>query len=466
MRGGWQGLWMAAMMVVAQLIIGGGPVRALEEERDATSQTQYDDVMIEFGPLSPAPDSQESEIARLPSTCKGSLYSGGSFNISHQPNAPGPTDHRGLSGLKVGARFNIESQFSSYWAFHVGGAGCHDFVFKIFPDKGFTDAYTDQNENELEFDEVWIRAALGRLVNLKMGRQTVRWGKAATIEVLDVLSPKDYRILGLADIEDLSLPVCMTRMSLNSKAMSLNLMGLHEVRFNKIPVYGSDFYPAQSPAPDQQVPESNLENTQVGISLDVYRHQFDFSLNGASYFQDRMYLATDQGTRVRRHSRVNLLGGSFSVAVGSLVLYGETAYLQGLDFHNTDAPKDRWDLLAGLEYNGIKDTVISAEAANRYLLKFEAPLNASPDNAVENEFRMVANLKRDFFYNTLHFGYQLSWYALDGSGGAYQRFRLDYDMTDHWVVTGGVIFYESGDYFLLQNIGDNDRLFFNISYAF
>jgi hypothetical protein len=161
-----------------------------------------------------------------------------------------------------------------------------------------------------------------------------------------------------------------------------------------------------------------------------------------------------------------LLGGSLSFAVGSWVFYGETAYIEGLDYYNTDEAKDRWDVLAGFEYNGIKDTVISAEAANRHLLEFEAPMEASPDNAEENESRLVVNLKRDFLYNTLHLNYQLSLYDLDGSGGAYQRFRGGYDMTDHWTVVGGVIVYESGDYFRLQNIGDNDRLFLTISYAF
>ena len=42
---------------------------------------------------------------------------------------------------------------------------------------------------------------------------------------------------------------------------------------------------------------------------------------------------------------------------------------------------------------------------------------------------------------------------------------LDYAVTDRIWVQAGVITYQSGDKTSFQNIGDNDRVFFEIKYS-
>ena len=53
-----------------------------------------------------------------------------------------------------------------------------------------------------------------------------------------------------------------------------------------------------------------------------------------------------------------------------------------------------------------------------------------------------------------------------GEDGMFERFQLDYDFTDAVTLTGGVIFYQSGDQGALSGIEDNDRAFFELSYEF
>jgi len=53
-----------------------------------------------------------------------------------------------------------------------------------------------------------------------------------------------------------------------------------------------------------------------------------------------------------------------------------------------------------------------------------------------------------------------------GQDSAPQGFSAEYDATDSIQLTGGVVFYESGDFAEYGNIEDNDRLFCKIRYSF
>ena len=44
----------------------------------------------------------------------------------------------------------------------------------------------------------------------------------------------------------------------------------------------------------------------------------------------------------------------------------------------------------------------------------------------------------------------------DGSGGAFYRVSMKYDVMDAFSITSGIVGYESGDNRFFKNIGDND----------
>ena len=67
--------------------------------------------------------------------------------------------------------------------------------------------------------------------DLKAGRQIVVWGRMDNIRVNDVLNPLDLRIPGLTDIEDLRLPVFMTRVDYYLANIALTGYLIHERRY-------------------------------------------------------------------------------------------------------------------------------------------------------------------------------------------------------------------------------------------
>ena len=50
--------------------------------------------------------------------------------------------------------------------------------------------------------------------------------------------------------------------------------------------------------------------------------------------------------------------------------------------------------------------------------------------------------------------------------GGFQRFTAEYDWTDSIELTGGVVFYQSGDLRRTTGIGNNDRVFGEVQYNF
>ena len=134
----------------------------------------------------------------------------------------------------------------------------------------------DLYEWEAEFTEVYLQGSLLRDLDLKIGRQVVNWGTGETFRVVDVLNPLDNREPGLVDIEDLRLPVVMTKLDYYFGDWDLSLIAVHERRFSDDPVFGSDFFPPRwvsdcrirsrrrlSPIPNR--PSPSAASSRVGI---------------------------------------------------------------------------------------------------------------------------------------------------------------------------------------------------------
>ena len=56
--------------------------------------------------------------------------------------------------------------------------------------------------------------------------------------------------------------------------------------------------------------------------------------------------------------------------------------------------------------------------------------------------------------------------GVTGQDGTLQRFSAEYDVNDAVQVTGGMVLYQSGDLVRFQEIGENDRVYFDIKYSF
>ncbi len=400
---------------------------------------------------------------------KGHIELGSSYNFSHRPPRAGETDWRGLSSLYVETAGEVAFAFSRDWKAKVSGRGLFDAVYSLQGRHHYTAQVLDSQEKEIELMEAFVQGRLSNHLDIKLGRQIVVWGSSDNIRVIDVLNPLDLRQPGLVDMEDLRLPVTMTRMDYYWDQFNVSGILVHEARFNKEPAFGSDFYPYAVPLPNDQEPDTFLEHPEWALALNGGFHKWDFSLNLARIFDDQPHVEIYPGTGpFLGHARLTMAGASGSVTLGNWMIKAEAAYFDGIRFYNLFGEDfQRIDVMAGLEFTGFKETFISLETVARHHTHWDQVLELPPDYAMETDFQTALRISRTLLHERLTLTYLGMLWGKQLENGGFHRFESAYEISDTLSLTGGLILYQSGDKKIeTQNIGDNDRVFVRFRYHF
>ena len=408
----------------------------------------------------------EETVKEKPWELNGAVTVSSSYNYAHKTPATGETDYRDLSRLKTELQLDLEVELPRDWKFFASGRGFYDFAYTINGRNNYTKETLDEYENELEFRDFYLQGSLAKNLDLKSGRQIVVWGKSDSIRVTDVLNPTDNREPGMVDMEDLRLPVSMTRLDYYFGDWNLTAIVIHETRLPKNPPVGSEFYPLPFPPPPEDAPTANSE---YAAALNGIFSGWDISFYYARLFDDQTHIEIVPATlqMVRRHSPLSMAGAAVTVAAGNWLLKAEAALFDGLEFFNLPGgKKSRSDLLIGVEYSGFTDTGISLEAVNRRINGFDEKLKGSPDFKKEDEFATALRFNRDFMNDTVHLVALVLTFGGGGEDGGVQRFSVKYDVTDDYSVTGGLVAYQPGKGIPFGKWDDNDRLFIDFKYSF
>ena len=474
-------LFYALLLCCVFLMHTGGEVQAAEddevksliegfEEDTATAEEpSLEDMMSGFD--SDETESQNgtpSDEKKSPVTLDGYFKVGASWNIAHDEPETGETDWRGLSKLRSEIQADVTTQLHKNWKLLVSGKLFFDAAYGIRGRDEFTDEVIDEYEWEAEWREVYLQGRLGSHLDLKAGRQIVVWGRSDNLRITDVLNPLDRREPGLTDIEDLRLPTAMSRLDGYWGQWNLTGIAIHEIRFNKNPVFGSDFFPATMPLPSEETPSDTFDNTEWALALNGIFSGKDISFYWANLFDENAHTVLSPGSGlIRQHARVSMWGAAGNLALGNWLLIGEAAYWTGLKFfNNADQRYQRLDALVGIEYSGFDDTTLTLEWAVRHIHDFEEGLKSAPDFAQEDEIINAVRLTRTFWNETLESTLLALVYGPLGQDGSLMRLTLDYDWSDSVSIKIGAVFYQSGDRFTFREIGDNDRLFLEIKYSY
>ena len=353
------------------------------------------------------------------------------------------------------------------WRLFASAKGFYDFAYAINGRDDYTDEVLDEYEEELELREAYLAGPLSKSVDLKLGRQIVVWGRSDNVRVTDVLNPLDQREPGLTDIEDLRLPVTMARLDAHSGPWTLTGLVIPEIRFDKQPVYGHDFYPSDQPLPHEKVPTDGFDNPEYAAALSGIFPGWDVSLYWARIYDDQSHAELSRsGSLFLTHSRLTMLGIAGERALGNFLLFGEAAWFDGLEFFNSEKNYSRTDLLAGVEYAGFHDTTVSFEVVRQHLNGFVDELAISPDEAREEIYETVLRLSRTFWHERLTLTALAYTFNAFGQDGVLQRLQGEYELAAGVNATVGVVLFQSGDLPAFQNIGNNDRLFAEVKWNF
>ncbi len=397
----------------------------------------------------------------------GSLTIGTSWNFAQKSPDPGRPDYRGISMLRTTAALNTDFNINS-WQARISGHGFYDAAWHYNDRDLYTDRFLDSMEDEFEFDDFYIAGSLANHLDIKIGRQVVVWGKADNVRVTDVLNPLNNQTPGMVDIKYRRLPVCMGKLDYYTGSWNLSTILIQEVRFDKNPIFNSEFYPGTMPMPQEKNPAPfSPDIRQYGIALNGIFSGWDISFYRARIYDNRAHITTDSGMVLREHNRVSMTGITCNMAWGNLLFKGEGAFWQDLEFGavpNQDF--NRIDLMAGLEYTGFSETMVSLEVVNRHINNFDHRLTLAPDFARKDLLQTVLMMTKDFANDTVQLKILCSIFGPKGNDGAFERAQLEYNLSDHTTLTLGFVLYQTGDLPGFSTIGSSDRIFFEYKYAF
>lgn len=403
----------------------------------------------------------------------GYVEFGATCNVSHSAPPPGRTDWRGLSELRTELQLELDGKLSRHWRTFVSGNAFHDFAYAINGRDDYTAQVLKTYENEVELRKAYVEGRLTSWLDMKVGRQIEVWGRSDNIRVTDVLNPLDIRQPGKTDIEEIRLPLFMSKLDFYWGDWNVSGIAVHENRYNKTPVWGSDFFPYDRPLPEEEIPDTRLRDTELAAALTGIFSGWDVSFYYADYFDDEPYLALKPRGPVLSHARLTMTGAAMNFAMGNWLLKAEGAWFDGIRYgayltrfgmiENTGL-YSRLDTLAGVEYTGLTETTITVEAVNRHVPDFDPEAELS--GARKNVFQTTVRVFSEFMNQTLHVTALASIYGSMGDDGAYYRLTAVYDVVDNLELTAGAVLYQSGDLPSFSNIADSDRVYCNLRYNF
>ncbi len=392
----------------------------------------------------------------------------GSYNFQQDEPVENETDYR-LSRLKYKLIPEFKLEISNSWNTFISANIFYDYAYFINGEKNYRQEVIDTYQSEIEFREAYIQGTITNYLDIKVGRQIVVWGKSDSIRVVDVLNPLDFREPGMMDIEDLRLPVGMIKTDFYYANWNLSAIVIPEIRFNKTPPLGSDFYLGQGDPIAENIPNS-IVNPEFAVSLNSTFSGWDLSFHAAQVYDDIPYVKMNNSTPATlNHSRINLAGGATNFVLGNWLFKSETAIIDGLAFSNSNNLLRRLDVMFGFDYTGIQDIVYSVEAVNRRLLNYNIALEELPDLTLRDEEQIALRYTGNFFREKLQLVALLSIFGTSIDDGAFYRGSAEYEIFDAFsIMVGGIVYQaqKNNANSIPSKIAKNDRVFFDLRYSF
>jgi len=384
-------------------------------------------------------------------------------------------EYSGINQAQTSLYLQVDGKLSDDWKVRLSGDVFYDAVYDIYSDNDYNDDTLDAYRTQLRLDDTYLQGRLTRDIDIKIGRQIVVWGKSDSIRITDVINPIDNRVPGMTDIEDLRLSVGMFKLDYYWDSWNFSAMAIAESRIMLEAAPRSEFFPVDNVfplgAPDPFIelvtPDTSWENMQYAFAANGVFSGWDLSFYAADVLDQKWHI--DPNTLTRTVSKIQMLGSALNIAKGSWLLKSEVAYLDGVKYNSTTDAKSRFDALVGVDYMGIKDSVLSLEIANRHIFDYESQMSelvAKPDYVDEDELQSVIRLTRSFSNDTINATALLSMFGASWEYGGFARIWAEYEIMTALNANFGIVDYIDGDKPFTKAIKDNDRIFADITYSF
>lgn len=254
---------------------------------------------------------------------------------------------------------------------------------------------------------------------LRLGKQSVVWGQADGLKVLDVVNPQSFREFILDDFDDSRIPLWTLNGEVPTDPGTLQVLWIPDRTYNDLPESEDQFAltsPLLVPRPTSGVPvvvqeperpDGFFADSDAGMRWSAFLGGWDLSLNYLYHYHDNPvpFLRRGPGgvTVDPRYRRTHLFGGTFSNAVADLVLRGEVGYSTDRFFIASD-PGDpdgvvespELSYVLGVDWRAPRDFFVSAQLFQSVIDVASSRVTRS---AVQTDVTLL--IRRQFWYDTL-----------------------------------------------------------------
>ncbi len=326
--------------------------------------------------------------------------------------------------------------------------------------------------SEAEVYELYVDGYLGDTF-YRLGKQSIVWGTAFGLTVLDLVNPSTWREFILPDQDERRIPLWSVNVERTLGDWAAQLIWVPDPTYRQLPEENalfalrgySDALLRQSDKPDDPIRDADS-----GLRLTTFAGGWDITLNYLYHYDDmpvvESHVVDGRLSLQPRYYRVETFGSALSNAFGAFTLRAELGlhrdrrFTPQLSGSATVAPKsDEVSAVLGVDYSGIRDLLISAQLFHSQIM------DDPPDIArARQQQRATLQLRRDYLNDTLHS--ELQWiHDLDRHDGLAKLF-LDYQFSARTTVKLGVdVLYGQGDGDFGQ-FADRDRAYVDIEYQF
>jgi len=379
-------------------------------------------------------------------------------------------DYSGINQVQTSLFLQLDYKISNDWKLRISADTYYDAIYDINSDD-YNDDTLDAYRTQLMMNDAYVQGRITSNLDVKIGHQIVVWGKSDSIRITDVINPLDNRLPGMTDIEDLRLSVAMVKFDYYVGKWNLSSMIIGENRVMLESAPRGEFFPvdaisstAPNPFMDLVTPTNSKDNLQYAFAANGVFSGWDLSFYAADVLDQKWHI--NPITKDREVSKVKMIGSALNIASGSWLLKSELAYLNGIKYNSTQDEKNRFDALVGVDYMGIKDSVLSLEVANRHIFNYENRMGGDFDFTDQDELQTAIRVTRSFENDSINATALLSMFGSSWENGGFGRIWVEYDVIDAVVANFGIVDYIGGDKILMEANKQNDRIFADISYSF
>jgi len=398
-----------------------------------------------------------------------SLYA--NYAYDHGTAAILPTQNN-WSRLQVKTRLDVDYQNAQGSRAHGDVALDYDLAYGLNGRSYYPTAALDAYESNIELGSLWWQSSLTPHLDVKLGRQNMVQGSADMLRVNDTVNSLDNRYPGLTQLEDLRLPVLLTRFDYYLQDWQLTAAMQHEVRAPKTARVGVDVFPSSAfpsalmaSLPSLQEPQYSLSHSPYMVSAAGQVMGVDSSFYYGRVLDQRWHKQTTPVV-ARVYGLIDQAGLAMSLAQGSWLWKLEAAAFNGLAYSNATSSKSRTDLMLGFDYNGWSNVGLTVEWAQRQIHGFEAAMAQAPDLQVANDMQLAVNLKYQFNHDQTNASMVLTANGPSLSGGGMHKIWLEHDIDQDWTFSGGVINYYGGSNAVYKALSHSDKVFMELYYSF